>query len=283
MRRDDLCRNLGMPDIVTGIEVHWADGTCANVKCGGESNTSILPTERPAFIRVAIPQADRALEGFLPLGIEIDGVRYHRHLDEFYLPNKPRPDGIRRFFDYLGHSYDAICDLELNKDVIRMLLRHIGIDRCTKDVRLLDFGCGPGTSLPVLNKKWKKRRLVTLTGVDLSYRMLHMALKASSATDISGAHFLQCDYACIPCRSRTFDLGFAAYVVHYFMDSRPFAEIARVLRPGAAFAFNVHKPRKGWDQTYQRMLQDAGLLFSKTFEEKIDGRFIRGVVATKPS
>jgi ubiquinone/menaquinone biosynthesis C-methylase UbiE len=109
------------------------------------------------------------------------------------------------------------------EDVARLL----GPDR-HNDLRILDFGSGVGTSVPHFRELLPASRMTCL---DVSTRSLDIGRARYSGQ----AEFLCFDGKKIPFPDNTFDLSFAACVLHHIdHDEHPgiLHEWLRVLRPG---------------------------------------------------
>lgn len=113
--------------------------------------------------------------------------------------------------------------------------------RADPPLRVLDFGCGVGNSIPHLREAFPRAELC---GVDLSSESIRLA-EASHAGE---AAFRVNGDAEIPCRDHAFDLVQVACVLHHIKpDGREhwMREIRRVLKPGGAvfvFEHNVLNP-----------------------------------------
>lgn len=104
-------------------------------------------------------------------------------------------------------------------------------------LRALEYGCG-GCQFGI---KVAMRGAI-VTGLDLSAAQLRHGRAKMEAT---GVRFpvVQADGERIPFRDRTFDLAFCDHGVMGFADPyRTVPEVARVLRPGGVFVFNMPTP-----------------------------------------
>ena len=100
--------------------------------------------------------------------------------------------------------------------------------------RVLDLGCGPGTTIAALSTE---RPAVTWIGGDLSRRMLHLAQRRLRRVPY-GMALVRLDALCLPFAAASVD----AVVGHSFLylvpdDQRVLVEARRVLRPGGSIAF----------------------------------------------
>ncbi|MGY0610900.1 class I SAM-dependent methyltransferase [Luteimonas sp. A501] len=104
-------------------------------------------------------------------------------------------------------------------------------------LRILDFGCGIGTSIPHLQRNFTGARII---GVDVSGRSIAMAREAHPAV-----RFDMIEGERIPLPDASIDVAFAACVYHHLVPSeraRWTAELHRVLRPGGRLFIFEHNP-----------------------------------------
>lgn len=107
--------------------------------------------------------------------------------------------------------------------------------------RIVDLGCGPGTSTAILRERWPNARVV---GVDRSSEMLQKARTTDPSGDWTEAdlHRWEPDAPC--------DLVFSNAALHWIPDHARFlARWWRQVAPGGALAFQVPAPgdqRKRW-------------------------------------
>jgi ubiquinone/menaquinone biosynthesis C-methylase UbiE len=105
-------------------------------------------------------------------------------------------------------------------------------------VKVLDFGCGDGTSLELLritNPQW------LLYGVDISAESIDIA----GSKHIGNCEFTLFDGIQIPYQNNLFSVIFAANVMHHIPfehHEKVFQEIHRVLSPGGQLFIFEHNP-----------------------------------------
>jgi len=125
------------------------------------------------------------------------------------------------FFDRLAHDW---CDEHIDERLAKECLS-IGL---SGQARILDMGCGIGTSTSILaNYVFPDSSIVA---VDFSKTMLE---KAAANRDCNLIDFVCCDITHLPFRSNYFD-GVLAYqcLPHIFDRELLFEEIHLALRPG---------------------------------------------------
>lgn len=106
------------------------------------------------------------------------------------------------------------------------------------DLKILDFGCGVGGSVPFINKYLPGSHLTCL---DVSQKCLDIA--KSNYGD--AAEFKAFDGKVIPSQDNLFDLVFAACVFHHIPHDEHddlFKEIFRVIKPGGVVVIFEHNP-----------------------------------------
>lgn len=120
---------------------------------------------------------------------------------------------------------------------IDWIARTLGARGAEAALRILDFGCGIGASIPHLQRSFPA---ASITGVDVSGRSIELAREAHPAV-----RFELIEGARIPLADDTVDLAFAACVYHH-LDPRErgawTAELRRVLRPGGLLFVFEHNP-----------------------------------------
>lgn len=96
--------------------------------------------------------------------------------------------------------------------------------------RILDFGCGDG----VYVQEFLKRGASEIVGIDESAKMIEIANKKFN--HLENTKFLVADGNNLPFENDVFDIVFANFVLHHFIDTlKPLKEIFRVLKRGGYF------------------------------------------------
>jgi SAM-dependent methyltransferase len=107
-----------------------------------------------------------------------------------------------------------------------------------RELDILDFGAGVGTSVPFFQTYFPKARL---TCIDVSKKSLAVGTERFRGR----ATFTHFDGNAIPLAENSFDVVFAACVFHHIehrLHIGLFREIHRVLRPAGAFFVFEHNP-----------------------------------------
>jgi predicted TPR repeat methyltransferase len=134
-------------------------------------------------------------------------------------------------FDQCADRFDEILVGELKYQAPELLLGMIARLVSSRHLDILDLGCGTGLV------GWHLRSLAgTLTGVDLSSRMIEMARKREVYDQLVCGELIEF----LRTQSENFDLAVAADVFIYIGDlSAAFAGVRGALRRGGFFAFPV--------------------------------------------
>ena len=100
---------------------------------------------------------------------------------------------------------------------------------------VLDIGCGPARSLATLANLAPEGRVV---GADPSSLMAELAVRRNSAlVRARRVEIVMASAASLPFADAAFDKALCVHVLYFWNDlDRPFAEIARVLKPGGKLA-----------------------------------------------
>ena len=152
-------------------------------------------------------------------------------------------------FDQFAHSYrdmhsKSIAASGENPDYfaeykIRDVAKALGAMGTAAPMRLLDFGCGIGGSIPYFRHYLPQ---ADLTGIDVSQKSLDIAEERYPGA----ATYLGFDGKTLPFADQTFDVVFTACVFHHIPEGEHvplLAEIRRVLKPGGQFFIFEHNPR----------------------------------------
>jgi SAM-dependent methyltransferase len=108
----------------------------------------------------------------------------------------------------------------------------------TKDARIVDVATGPGT-LAVL----AARRVAHVDALDFSPEMLGRLRERLDRERIANVTVHQGDGMALPFADQSYDAGFSMFGLFMFSDrARGFAELHRVLRPGARAAVSSWQP-----------------------------------------
>jgi ubiquinone/menaquinone biosynthesis methyltransferase len=165
----------------------------------------------------------------------------------------PAATDVRAMFDRIARRYDAANRvMSMGVDVLwrRKALRRLALGLPARPL-LLDLGAGTLDGALAIARKHPDARVVA---ADFSCNMLRVGrsklgeLAPRIATHGADGHHL-------PYASAVFDAAFSAFCVRNLRDRpRAFAELRRVLRPGAPLAllefFRPEKPRLFFDRLY---------------------------------
>ncbi|CAN0328672.1 unnamed protein product, partial [Phaeothamnion confervicola] len=110
--------------------------------------------------------------------------------------------------------------------------KHLGP---TKNLKILDLGCGPGNVSYFLRETFG-----TVVGADVSLQLIQDAKSA-----VEGVSFVHIEPGPLPFADEEFDIAFCAGVFHHLKDSELPAvcsEMARVIKPGGLVVIFEHNP-----------------------------------------
>jgi predicted TPR repeat methyltransferase len=235
---------------VIETSVHWRDAQNALAK--GDTALGIACLEKVVAADPANLEAYRALGRILRLaGRPDDAAAWYRRCLEIApgdaiatmglvaLGRAPVParlpnEVVLYVFDGNAESYEANMQslgYSVPHTLLDILAAEVGAASGRLDV--LELGCGSG--LCGLLFRGFARRLV---GVDLSPRMLALAAGKQAYDQLVEAELFEY----LATAKETFDVVLAANVLIYFGELAPLVEgVARVLRPGGVFLFDVEK------------------------------------------
>ncbi|MBY8874384.1 class I SAM-dependent methyltransferase [Micromonospora sp. PLK6-60] len=149
------------------------------------------------------------------------------------MPPATDHDRVRRSYDTVADSYRERIGDELDgKPLDRALLAAL-VELAGADATVADLGCGPGHVAA-----WLAGQGVRAVGVDLSPGMLDAGRRAYPEVE-----FREGDLLALPAADGEFAAAVALYsVIHLTPAELPpaFAELRRVLRPGAPLLVAFH-------------------------------------------
>ena len=122
---------------------------------------------------------------------------------------------------------------------IKDVARELAAAGVPASIKLLDFGCGIGGSMPYFRQHLPG---AAVTGLDVSEKSLDIARERFP----DAATYLAFDGMALPFADESFDVVFTACVFHHIPAEQHvalLAEIRRVLKPGGHFFIFEHNPR----------------------------------------
>ncbi|MEK7149044.1 MAG: class I SAM-dependent methyltransferase [Patescibacteria group bacterium] len=135
----------------------------------------------------------------------------------------------------IARGYDAIAEkVFVSDDFYREVL---GIEKNFSG-DILEVGVGQGVVLKYIRERGRNIR--SLTGLDLSDRLIEMARK-----NVPSAHIVKGDAEDMPFSNASFDIVVMVDVFQYLIDvDKALSEVHRVLRKGGSFIVTV--PNRDW-------------------------------------
>lgn len=145
------------------------------------------------------------------------------------------PSALRDNFNRVAPDYDQSAVLQ--QEINRRLIERLDLIRLAPK-RVLDLGCGTGSGIDKLMRRYPKAKFV---GVDFADVMLRKATKKGRWWRKPA---LVCaDMQSLPFADNSFDLAYSNLALHWCTSpDLPFAEIQRVLKPGGLFLFSSFGP-----------------------------------------
>lgn len=126
-------------------------------------------------------------------------------------------------------------------------------------LRVLDFGCGPGTISVGLAKAVVPGQL---HGVDMEESQVELSRSVAEASGIENATFHVADVADLPFADDYFDVAHCHNVLMHVPDTRAaLAEVRRVLKPGGVIGCRELICRSSFTHPRYRVLQHAWRIF----------------------
>lgn len=132
-----------------------------------------------------------------------------------------------------GEKPEFFCEYKI-KD-LKQLAQQNGLP---ENAQILDFGCGVGNSLGMMNKYFPQS---SIHGIDVSEKSIEIARQRFG----DKAHIQTYDGTKLPYADNQFDIVFAACVFHHIPQeyyAGIFQEIKRVLQPNGIFVIFEHNP-----------------------------------------
>ncbi|MXZ46610.1 MAG: class I SAM-dependent methyltransferase [Chloroflexi bacterium] len=131
-------------------------------------------------------------------------------------------------------------------------------------LRVLDFGCGPGTITVGL------ARVVapgTVHGIDMEESQVELARSLAAETGVDNAVFDVADVLDLPFEDDYFDLAFCHNVLMHVPDTRAaLAEVRRVMKPGGIIGCREMISRSSFTHPDYGVLQHAWRIFEDVLE-----------------
>ena len=140
-------------------------------------------------------------------------------------------------YNAIADDYDKQISDDLNREKLEFeTITLPGVDD-PEGWDILDIGCGSGVQLAYLAERFPQ--ISSLVGVDNSDSLIQIAREKVAD---ERCRFEVGSFDELPGDENSFDLVWSRYTLHYTNElDKPFAEIARVLKPGGrAFIMVVH-------------------------------------------
>jgi len=165
------------------------------------------------------------------------------------LLNPPRLDkaAVKKSFNRCARHYDNCAVLQ--EEVLSRLVERLEYIKCDPKL-IVDLGCGTGSAIKPLHRRYKKANVVAL---DMADEMLAMSKKKYGLFDRKW--LVNADMEHLPLRDGCVDMIFSSLALQWSNDlAEGFKEFKRVGRQGgllmfATFGVNtLHELRESWSQ-----------------------------------
>ena len=198
----------------------------------------------------------------IPAELEVMGRRYTHLKGGLFVSAAATDRDIAALFSLVASTWEEDeIDAAFNHAVYRQLGEAASASLSAEPAAVLDFGCGTGVGREVLRRRFPQAALM---GFDLSSQMA--AIAGARGYRVVGERSGQLDL-----ERGSVDVVVSAFVLHLIQDDAWLAEVARVLRPGGAAAWNLFDPAPDWRQTLQRRFAAAGLVVRHAAMETFAG------------
>lgn len=195
--------------------------------------------------KVSLPKLDRygdflvskgALDKItLPYYLRYEGEEYYRYMNALYAPSLPEnlnSDQVVKLCElrnmYSGLTIDESFNRSLAKSVCDYISDHFNP---SSEFSILDFGCGDGLSLQLMQDEGLKGDFV---GCDLSRNSVETATKRG----FKAFHFVSGDKWDL--HGKRFDCATAFFVMHFDIPIADIRELRKHVKHGAPFIFNIY-------------------------------------------
>ncbi len=146
------------------------------------------------------------------------------------------PHAHAQFVDSIPEIYDTHLGPLLFEFSAKDLARRLKLAAPAGIENVLEIACGTGIATEQLSIALAPNAAITAT--DLNQAMLDLAIKRRG--QLENVTYRQADALQLPFEDACYDAAVCQFGIMFFPDkSRALNEIARVLRPGGWFAFNV--------------------------------------------
>lgn len=174
-----------------------------------------------------------------PPVIPINGNMYYRFMNFFYLPQPPESLTTEKVVEIcdLRLDHSELINYEHNGRVVEGIANYLlsifpHLNSSETKKKALDFGCGSGLSLQLLNKHFLGLDIV---GVDISKKAIQCSQEQGLKTLL-----IEPDER-LPFEAHSFDLIFAIFVMHFKIDLAMLSELKRILHPEGKYVFNLYQ------------------------------------------
>lgn len=211
----------------------------------------------------------------LPKTIELDGKKYYRFMNYFYIP-KPvyeLDEYYVKFINDLRYNFkDLVIDNEYNTIIEYKIFNSImDYVQLNGPIKLLDFGCGEGALGNFLKEKIKTDKTFNLYGVDIRDIDRNLLFNYKSFHLVSLSQELPFD-------DHYFDIVIALFVFHFRISNVQLESLYRSLKKGGLLWFNLIDSA---DRNILNRIEQVGFKQKKRYREMINDKYIEYYIYDK--
>jgi ubiquinone/menaquinone biosynthesis C-methylase UbiE len=240
----------------------------------------LVDVEKTVFSKLIKEGKIRFEEELLPKDILIEGHKFNRVFDRYYLREVLKQKEIRFVFDYMAPTYEKDINYGMNLKVNKQILESIASFKPSiflgeGSVKILDYGVGTGicaNAKPDIDKDKLSR--LQIFGLDISKEMIKQAQQKKRSDKncdsiLTGAYEIKerRDGAHLLFPDKFFHAAMACFAVQYFLDVRPYREIYRLLKDGSPFVCNVLENEIN---RVESQAEKGGLILQKDHRQQLE-------------
>lgn len=182
----------------------------------------------------------------------IDDKKYHRYMDNIYIPEESYNLSISdviELSEFRSMYSSQLVDYDYTESIIEYLIKQVSKANQSK---MIDFGCGFGILYNVLSEK--KNNVKEITCLDCSKYSLKIAennFKMLKTVKSRFYSFSEKDKINLPDNS----VGsiISSFVMHFKIYENQIKELSRVLKVGGQFVYNDYKNKNNPIETLEKI------------------------------
>ncbi|MEI6887117.1 MAG: class I SAM-dependent methyltransferase [bacterium] len=205
--------------------------------------------DRPAWIK--INDINDKLPRFLSIETSNCGEIIYKAFGNYYFPLDYKNTEEKRFMNGVAKDYDMMVSKDFNIPMAKALLEKLNINQISKDMNILDLGCGTG----ILSRILFDKGYMNLELVDFSSEMLRSA-KAKFKDD---KIIFNCMDLTETFPNNKYDLVASVMLFNSFNEKitdKIITNIFNHLNPGGIIAIMEDKQKKAYTKYFKTIFSD---------------------------